>query len=156
MNLEAKLRLAREMLGQHMAHSLPGKETRVEDVDLVKVDSSICNLVANMLRFDGDLGALNDYYDKAGAADDFNSMVLNVQCLLDKVLPKLDQIEVREYFARLSRLSIIAAEVGISQAVGDVVAAGNTTSDDSLRITADLDEGLQAFRRQMAKQKNST
>ncbi len=155
MDLEAKLRLAREMLGQHMADTLPGKATQVEGVDLVKVDSSICNLVANMLRFDGDLGALNEYYDKAGAADDFNSMILNVQCMLDRVLPKLEQSELRDYFARLSRMSIVAAEVGISQAVRDVVVAGNATSEDSLRITADLDEGLRAFREQMAKLKST-
>jgi hypothetical protein len=155
MDVEAKLRLAREMLGQHMTQSLPGDETEIEGVDLVQVDASICNLVANMLRFDGDLNSLNEYYDKAGAADDFNSMILDVQCILDRILPKLERIELREYFARLSRMSIIAAEVGISQAVREVVIAGNATGEDSLRITADLDEGLRAFREQMAKQRPS-
>lgn len=60
---------------------------------------------------------------------------------------------VREYFARLTKMSVIAAEVGISQAREGLIVAGKIGCEGSLRVTADLDEGLRAFREQMTKQK---
>jgi hypothetical protein len=154
MNKESKLRLASEMLTQHMKDSLPGDETKIEDIDLLQVDASVCNLVANLIRFDGNLQTMNDYYEKAGSSADFNTMILDVQGVLDKVLPRLEQIDQRAYFARLSRMSVIAAEVGISQAgEGLIIAASEGFGEQNLRVTADLDEGLRAFREQMAKQR---
>lgn len=153
MNRESKLRLASEMLIQHMKDTLPGDETEIDDIDLIQIDASVCNLVANLIRFDGDLQVMNDYYERAGATEDFNTMILDVQGVLDRVLPRLEELALREYFARLSKMSIIAAEVGISQAREGLIVAGKAGGEGNLRVTADLDEGLRAFREQMAKQK---
>jgi hypothetical protein len=64
-------------------------------------------------------------------------------------MPQLNDLALREYFMRLSRISVVAAEIGLSQLFQTNETTDSVSSSD-LRQTADLDEGLREFRKRIA------
>lgn len=170
MDKASRLQLAKDMLSEHVGDSLP-KNIKIDNVDLPAVDAHICNLVATLLRFDGDVEETNRFYQKGGSRD-YKSMVTDVQVALDIIIPKLPDFESRKYFTRLGRLSILIAEISINEeaAALDSEANDETTDENAriseemtpvtkrgeewvedIRITADLDDALLEFRKMLKK-----
>ena len=147
MNNQDRVERAQRMLAEHLKETLPPTETEVGESDLVEIDSAVCNLVANLIRFGGDLEKVNNHYKEAGFQNDFNTLLLQTQNRLDQIMPQLKDVGVREYFMRVSRISVVAAEIGLSQLVQLSVNDIDSVNSADLRQTADLDDGLREFRR---------
>ncbi|MBX3148721.1 hypothetical protein KF728_01095 [Candidatus Obscuribacterales bacterium] len=149
MNNKERVERAQRMLTDHLKQTLPEARTEVSDDELVEIDSAVCNLVANLIRFDGDLQKVNEHYQEAGIQNDFNTLLLQIQNRLDQLMPNLNDLALREYFVRLSRISVVAAEIGLSQLI-QINETVDLVSSSDLRQTADLDEGLREFRKRIA------
>ncbi len=161
MDKEHALQLAREMLTEHVEQCLPCKETRLKDIDLAAIDAHVCNLVACLVKHKGDLDEINAYYQSKGLSKDYKGLIKDAQEVLDKLIPELADYESKQYFARLSRMSIVAAEISLADTNGHAASdeeEGERSGDSGdwkkdMRITADLDEGLMEFRRLIARKK---
>lgn len=145
----SKLTLAKTMLAEHLDAGIPSDETHVGDIDLVAVDESICTLVELIVRFEGNLEELNEYCKKSGLQD-FSTMVHEAQSVLEATIPQLPTVELKHHFARLGRMTIVIAELAMSQADTN---PGLEEKSFNMLQTADLDMELLEFRKMAARQK---
>ena len=159
MDREANLKLAKGLLAEHVQDSLPPKSNKhIKDFDVVTLDASICALVANLIKYDGEIVEINSFYKESGIEREFVDLLADAQRVLDKVLPRLRDEQSKTYFSRLGKLSVVAAEIGLAQKL-----AGEETQDSpvvkeekgfaEIRKTADLDLGLLEFTKQLARDK---
>lgn len=144
----SKLALAKSMLAEHIEAGLPSDETNAGDIDLVSIDESICTLVELMIRFDGNLQELNDYCKTSGLRA-YNALVHEAQTVLEETIPRLPSLELKHHFARLGKMTIVIAELAMSQEDTQPVQENSF----NMLQTGDLDMELLEFRKMAARQK---
>jgi len=153
MDREANLQKVRQLLSQHVQDVLPEKAHRQarSEGDVVTIDAMVCGLVANLLKYGGNLDQVNAYYKESGVDKDFNTMIVEAKDVIDKVIPVLRDESAKTYFGRLGEMSVVAAAIGGAK-MGGKSEEPEEQRNKRFRRTAELDLGLMEFRKKLEEQ----
>ena len=135
-----KLEPIRLAFKKHIGTDSPLTKTVTADgVDLLALETSVCNLLANYLSHDGDLEKVEKQLKEAGMGFDFAAALQSKMSLLRLVASDVGE-EQEQY---LMRLYEVASEVySILEPEGSSI---------NLNQTMDLDEELKEFRKLVSK-----
>ena len=130
----------RNAFKKHIGSESPLTNTVTADgVDLLALETSVCNLLANYLSHDGDLEKVEKQLKEAGMGFDFAAALQSKMSLLRLVASDVGE-EQEQY---LMRLYEVASEVySILEPEGSSI---------NLNQTMDLDEELKEFRKLVSK-----